>query len=30
MANLNLGLDVAYKRERKETAAQIVAKSYSL
>ena len=30
MANLNLGQDVANKRERKQTAAQIVAKAYPL
>ena len=30
MANLNLGQNVANKRERKFTAAHIVAKSYTL
>ena len=30
MANLNLGQDVANKRERKQTAAHIVVKSYPL
>ena len=30
MTNLNLGQDVASNRERKETAAYIVAKSYAL
>ena len=30
MASLNLGQDVANKRERKQTAAHIVAQSYSL
>ena len=30
MANLNLGQDVANKRERKRPAAHIVAKSYPL
>ena len=30
MASLNLGQDVANKRERKQTAAHIVARSYSL
>ena len=30
MANLNLGQDVANKRERKQTAVDLVAKSYPL
>ena len=30
VANFNLGQDVANKRERKQTAAHIVARSYSL